>query len=137
MSCKQNIYVTNTTSTSVLADSVIPLTTVVRNRGCIFNLSGESVTISDCGSNYYLVLVDATFTAPATGDVIVTLRQNGVNVTGGSATETISTASTESRSVSITAIVRTYNNRSIDSLTLVDTGVGATFTNVTMSVIPL
>lgn len=134
MSCKPNIYVATTTDTSVVANGILPLATIVRRRESGINLSGNSVSISDCGSNYYKVTVSASFTVPTAGDVTLTLQQNGTNVTGATASTTISTASTEIGSLSFTAIVRTFNNVGIDSLTIVNSGVAATFSNIAMTV---
>lgn len=137
MSCKPNIYVATTSSTAVVANGTLPLTTTVRRRGNDINLSGNAVAINDCGSNYYLVLVNATFTAPVAGVVTLNLQQNGTNVVGATASTTITTATTEVRSLSFTAIVRTFNNIGIDSLSVVNTGVAATFSNIAMEVIKL
>lgn len=98
------------------------------------NLSGNSVAITDTGSNYYLVTVTATFTAPIAGAVTLNLQQNGTNVTGATASTTVTTASTEVRSLSFSAVVRTFNCCGIDSLTIVNSGVGATFSNIAMQV---
>ena len=138
MSCNSLIDVATTTSTSVLANGVIPFSTIVRRRGKEVQQAGNSVIISDCGSNFYLVNVTATFTAPVAGDVTLTLQQNGSEVIGGTASTTITTATTETRSLSFSAIVRTYNSQSIvDVLTLVNSGVAITLSNVAMSVIKL
>lgn len=138
MSCNSLIDVATTTSTSVLSGGVIPFSTVVRRRGREVGQAGSAVAISDCGSNFYLVSVTATFTAPATGIVQLTLQQNGSSVVGGTASTTISTASTEVRSLSFTAIVRTFNNANlVDTLTLVNSGVAITLSSVAMSVIKL
>lgn len=138
MSCNSLIDVATTTSTSVLAGGTIPFATVVRRRGREIGQAGSAVAISDCGSNFYLVSVTATFTAPATGVVELTLQQNGSSIVGGTASTTISTASDEVRSLSFTAIVRTFNNANlVDTLTLVNTGVAITLSNVAMSVIKL
>lgn len=138
MSCNSLIDVATTTSTSVLSGGVIPFSTVVRRRGREVGQAGSAVAISDCGSNFYLVSVTATFTAPATGVVQLTLQQNGSSVVGGTASTTISTASTEVRSLSFTAIVRTFNNANlVDTLTLLNSGVAITLSNVAMSVIKL
>lgn len=77
MSCNSLIDVATTTSTSVLANGVIPFGTIVRRRGKEVQQAGNSVIISDCGSNFYLVNVTATFTAPVAGDVTLALQQNG------------------------------------------------------------
>ena len=130
MSCKSLINVATTTSSSVVANANLPLTTIVRRRGNDVNLSGNSIALTDCGSNYYLVSVTATFTAPVAGIVTLNLQQNGVNVVGATASTTITTATTEVRSLSFTTIIRTFNNVGIDSLTVVNAGVGATFSNI-------
>lgn len=138
MSCNSLIDVATTTSTSVLSGGIIPFSTVVRRRGREVGQAGSAVAISDCGSNFYLVSVTATFTAPATGVVQLTLQQNGSSVVGGTASTTISTVSTEVRSLSFTAIVRTFNNANlVDTLTLLNSGVAITLSNVAMSVIKL
>lgn len=138
MSCNSLIDVATTTSTSVLANGVIPFSTIVRRRGREIGQAGSAVAISDCGSNFYLVNVTATFTAPVAGDVTLTLQQNGSAVIGGTASTTITTATTETHSLSFSAIVRTYNSQSIvDVLTLVNSGVAITLSNVAMSVIKL
>lgn len=137
MSCKSLINVATTASSSVVANDVLPLSTIVRRRGCDVNLSGNAVAITDCGSNYYLVTVTATFTAPVAGVVTLNLQQNGVNVTGATGSSTVTTATTEVRSISFSAIVRTFNTAGIDSLTVVNSGVAATFSNIDVDVIKL
>lgn len=137
MSCKSLIDVATTASSSVVSNATLPLATIVRRRGCDINLSGNSIAITDCGSNYYLVTVTATFTVPVEGVVTLNLQQNGVNVTGATASTTVTTATTEVRSLSFSAIVRTFNNQGIDSLSIVNSGVGATFSNIDMTVVKL
>ena len=134
MACKSLIDVATTSSSAVVTNGTLPLATIVRRRGCDVNLSGNSVAITDCGSNYYLVIVTATFTAPVAGVVTLNLQQNGVNVTGATASDTITTATTEVRSISFPAIIRTFNSRGIDSLSIVNSGAGATFSNIAMTV---
>ena len=137
MSCKSLIDVATTTSTSVLAGATLPLATIVRRRGRDVDLSGNSVAVIDCGSNFYLVTVTATFTAPVAGVISIALQQNGTNVTGATASTTITTASTEVRSLSFSAIVRTYNSAGIDALSIVNTGLAATYSNIDMTVVKL
>lgn len=137
MSCKSLIDVATTASSAVLANGTLPLATIVRRRGCDVNLSGNSIAITDTGSNYYLVAVNATFTAPVAGSITLNLQQNGVNVTGATASTTITTATTEVRSLSFQTVVRTFNNVGIDSLSVVNSGLAATFSNISVSVIKL
>lgn len=134
MSCKSLISVATTASSAVVVNGVLPLSTIVRRRGMDINLSGNAIAITDCGSNYYKVTVTGTFTAPVAGNVTLNLQQNGVNVTGATATTTVTTATTEVRSLSFTTIVRTFNNVGIDSLTVVNAGVAATFSNIAVTV---
>lgn len=134
MSCKSLIDVATTASSAVVANGTLPLATIVRRRGNDVNLSGNSIAITDCGSNYYLVVVTATFTAPVAGVVTLNLQQNGVNVTGATASTTITTATTEVRSLSFPAIIRTFNNNGIDSLSVVNSGVASTFSNIAITV---
>lgn len=134
MSCKSLIDVATTASTSVVANGTLPLSMIVRRRGNDVNLSGNSVAITDCGSNYYRVSITATFTVPVAGIVALNLQQNGVNVTGGTASVTVATATTDVRSLSYSAIVRTFNNQGIDSLSILNAGVAATFSNIAMTV---
>lgn len=137
MSCKSLIDVATTATSAVIANGTLPLATIVRRRGCDVNLSGNSIAITDMGSNYYLVTVNATFTAPVAGTIALALQQNGVTVTGATASTTITTATTEVRSLSFQAIVRTFNNIGIDSLAVVNTGLAATFSNISVSVVKL
>lgn len=134
MACKSLIDVATTSSVSVVANGTLPLATIVRRRGNDVNLSGNSVAITDCGSNYYLVSITATFTVPVAGIVALNLQQNGVNVTGGTASVTVATATTDVRSLSYSTIVRTFNNQGIDSLSILNAGVAATFSNIAMTV---
>lgn len=134
MSCKSLIYVATTTPSAVVANGILPLATIVRRRGRDVNLSGNSIAIMDTGSNYYRVTVTATFTAPVAGTIALALQQNGVAVTGATASTTITTATTEVRSLSFTAIVRTFNSCMIDSLTVINSGLAATFSNIAVDV---
>ena len=133
MSCKSNIYAVNTTSASVVANGTLPLSTTVRRYGCSANLSGNSISLSDAG--YYLVIVNATFTAPVAGTVA--LQDDGVVVPGATASTTVTTATTEVRSLSLAATVRVFCNSAPDALTIVNTGVAATFSNISIDVVKI
>lgn len=137
MSCKSLINVATTALTDVISGATLPLTTIVRRRGDDVNLSGNTIALTDCGSNYYLVAITATFTAPVAGIVTLALQQNGANVVGATASTTITTATTEVRSISFTAIVRTFNGLSLDALSVVNAGVAATFSNIDIVVTKL
>lgn len=135
MSCKSNIYAVNTTSTAVVANAVVPITTIVRRYGQGTNLLGNAVTLNETG--YYLVNVSATFTAPVAGTVAISLQDDGANVPGATGASTITTATTQSQTISFTAIVRVFCGNAPDALTLVNTGVAATFSNVAIDVVKI
>lgn len=133
MSCKSNIYAVNTASTAVTANSTIPVTTIVRRYGSATNLLGNSITLNEAG--YYLVNVSATFTAPVAGNVAITLQSNGTAVSGATGASTITTATTQSSEISFSAIVRVFCGSTPNALTLVNTGVASTFSNVAITVV--
>lgn len=135
MSCKSNIFAANTTSASVVANGTLPISTIVRRYGCAANLSGNSISLSEAG--YYLVNISATFTAPSAGVVTIALQDDGTNVTGATASTTITTASTEARTLNLTAIVRVFCNSAPDALTIINTGVAATFSNIAIDVVKI
>ncbi|WP_281512262.1 hypothetical protein [Mammaliicoccus vitulinus] len=104
-----------------------------------FSDNGTSVTLNQSGM--YHITVTATFTAPAAGDVTLQLYEDGQPISGALATESITTATTEFRSVAIDYFIKVdkdfiMNTFSTDaaSITLVNTGVGATITNVAFNV---
>lgn len=132
MSCKSLIKVITTTSSAVVAGGTLPLTTISRRYGCALNQSGNSVVISEPG--YYKVNINTTFTAPAAGVVTLTLNQNGSAVPGATASTTITTATTEVRNLSFSDEVRVFCGSTPSTLTIVDNGVAATFSNISIIV---
>lgn len=105
-----------------------------------FDVTSNSVALQETGM--YLVDVNATFTAEAAGDVTIQLYENGIAIPGALATETITTPTTEARSISFSYIVSVdcgciLNNQTVLSkvLSLVNTGVEATFSNVVVNIV--
>ena len=134
MACKPLIYTANANSASVVANANLPLGTIARRRTPLIDLGGDSIVISDTGSRYYLVTVSSTFTVPVAGVVTLALQQNGSPVVGATASTTVTTPTTEVRSLSFQAIVRTFNNVGIDTLSVLNSGVAATFSNIAVTV---
>lgn len=133
---KPSIYVANTAETTVETNGVLPLGNIVR-RPCNKNLMliGNELQVLDQYSNYYDVTVSLTFTAATAGDVTVVLEQNGVPVVGATGTQTITTADTETRTISFSSTIRATAGCALDALSLVNTGIPATFSNITIRVI--
>ena len=123
---------TTITDAAVLANGIIPLTTIQRRRGRAIQNGTNSILLNMPG--YYKVTGSVTFTAPAAGVVNIQLQKNNVDVSGITAGETITTATTEVRTLNINGIVRVYCNEDIATLTLVNNGVAITVQNVALDV---
>jgi len=126
------IYLTTPSAASIAENGVLPLTTIVRRRGQCIQQSNDSVVLGAPG--YYHVSVNATFTAPAAGDVTFELRQDNLPVSGGTASTTITTAETEVRSLSFEAIIRVPCCAAPVTLSVVNTGVAITTSNISLAV---
>ena len=126
------IFMTTTTNSSVLANGIIPLTTVQRRRGRVIQNGTNSVLLNAPG--YYKVTGSITFTAPVAGIITAQLQKNNINVSGVTASATITTATTEVRTLNISGIVRVYCNEDVATLTLVNTGLAITVQNVALDV---
>lgn len=128
------LYVVNNTTQTVAANGTIALgTTVHRNCQSQARVNGNAINI--VGAGYFTIDVSATFTAATTGDVTIQLYQDGVAVQGATATGTVATASTQIISVSFTSeILKQCNCNQPLSLTLVNTGAEATYSNIAIRV---
>ena len=126
------IYLATPTVSTVPQNGVLPLTTIVRRRGQSVQQSNDSIVLGAPG--YYHASVTATFTAPAAGTVTLALRQDGVQVQGGTASTTITTATTEVRSLSFEAIIRVPCCGAPVTLTVVNTGVAINTSNIAIAV---
>ena len=135
--CIQLIDVTTTGSNAVATNGILPLSTITRRDGDCINLNGNSIILSDYGSNYYFVTVTVTFTAPEAGVVTLNLQQNGNNVVGATGSATVTTPTTEVRTISFSKIIRTFNCQGTTLLTVANTGVAATFSNIDVAAFKL
>ena len=129
---KDLIYMTTTTNASVLANGVIPLTTIQRRTGCALQDGTNSIIFRAAG--YYKVNGSITFTAPVAGDVTITAQKNNIDIPGITATTTITTADTEIRTLNINGIVKVFCSERGSSLTLVNSDVAITVQNVSLDV---
>lgn len=142
----QLLGIKNITTQTVPALGLVDLGTVYR-RYCTkdvcgfrtFEVTGDSISIQHPGM--YAVTVTATFTAPAAGDVTLQLYEDGVAVPGALATETITTADTEVRTVSFEYLIlvnctRVLNSTAIvKNISVVNTGVEADISNIVVNVL--
>lgn len=130
--CNSLIMMTTTTASSVLAGGVVPLTTIQRGAGQAIRGGSNSVIFNRTG--YYKVNASVTFTAPAAGTITIKAQKNGIDVPGITASTTITTATTEVRTVNVSGIVKVCCCDLPATLTLVNSGVAITTSNVEIDV---
>lgn len=138
---------TRNTSTQALAvGDTLELGSVYRryiSRGkCGLNtyeFNGDSISLQHSG--FYHVTATITFSAPAPGDVVFQLASNGTPIVGATATETITTADTEIKTTTIDfyilvnrGCVANVPTTIIETLSILNTGVASTVTNVIVNV---
>ena len=126
------IFMTNSANADVLANGIIPLTTIQRRRCRAIQNGSNSIVLNEPG--YYKVTGSVTFTAPEAGTITVELQKNSIAVPGITASTTITTADTEVRTLNISGIVRVFCNEGVATLTLVNTGLAITVQNVALDV---
>lgn len=126
------IYLSSPNPVSVLQGATIPLNTIVRRRGCAIQKSGDSIVLGTSG--YYHVSFTETFTAPAAGTVTAQARIDNVPVVGATASTTITTATTEVRSLSYDCVVRVNCCNGPVTLSFVNTGVAINTSNIAVAV---
>jgi hypothetical protein len=104
-----------------------------------FDFSGDGIALQHSG--IYHVTANITFTAPVAGDVTFQLVENGNAIVGATATETITTATTEIRTTAIDYYVLVdsgcvLNSPTIltENISITNTGVASTVTNVIVNV---
>ena len=96
----------SSTSQTINAGGVVALGSIYRKfitrcaKGLdTFVANGTSVSLQHSG--FYKVTAVVTFTAPVAGNITLQFAENGVPITGASATETITTATTETRTITL------------------------------------
>lgn len=136
-----NLYAYNATPVTVLTDGSVPFNIIGRRLGYAITHIAGSTAISLNDTGYYLVAFNATMAESGTaGTVEVKLLQDGEAV-GGAVSSAYSSATDDLETVSFSAIVRVLPNcasvpNNVPSvLTVQNIGVGATLTNVAISIV--
>lgn len=130
------IKTVSSTASSVLAGGTVPIGNTLVTGYCkaAMTLNGNSsVSINDNCVNGYLIAVNATFTAPAAGTVVLNVSRNGTPIEGATASAVVSTANTEVQSLSFTTTVKSLV-AAPDTLSIVNAGVAANFSNVELDI---
>lgn len=135
----------NTSDQTLAVDAVVNLGEVYR-RYCkringyrAFEFNGISVSLQHSG--IYHITAAITFTAPAPGIIEFQLTENGVALPGAIATETITTATTETKTTVIDFYVLVDSGcvlgsptTLIKNIAIQNTGLASTVTNVVFNV---
>ena len=127
------IQVANQSTQVVAADSIISLGSTQRRFGCNLRLSGNGIEVN--GEGYYTVDADVSVAPTAIGPVTVALYNNGIQVPGAIAYDSVSTAGNPT-TLSINATVRQgCCCDSADNLTLVLLAGAGNVQNVSVRVV--
>ena len=135
----------NFTSQDVIANGILNLGAVYR-RYCkrvngirTFDFDGNNIVLQQSG--IYHITVTAVASGDVAGDITLSLFENGIAVPGAVSTQTITTPDTELRTLTIdyyTLVDSTcvLGNSAVaqKAISLVNTGVDATYTSVIMNV---
>ena len=87
---KSLIQTVNQSSQTVAANSIIDLGSVIRRFGCNLRLNGNAIEVN--GEGYYKIDCNVTLAPTAAGNVTIAIFKNGVQLTGATATGSVSTA---------------------------------------------
>ena len=129
----------NNTSQDVAINGLLTFTTDRILTGCTATRNGQTFQLNKPGYYYVTFNADGAATT-AVGDIVVVLQDNGVAVPGAIATFT-TTVADDATNLAFSTIIRVPPSCcAVDNtanLTLVNTGVAATFTNVNLNITKL
>lgn len=133
---KATIKAYNQTSQTVLTNGAVTLlNSNITGGSCRISLDNNGIKINKAGT--YLVVVNANALASAAGDLVLQLFNKGVAEPGAIARATATTTAVENMGFSTIITVDPscccVNNNAL--LTFVNTGVGATYSNIAVNII--
>ena len=127
------IFKVTTTPATILAGGILPLTTIARRRGRLITSENDSISLNAPG--YYKVTATVTASGSEAGDIVLNVLKNGIEIPGLTASETITTATTELRTLTISGTVRVLCGEGSAVLTLVNAStIGITTSNISVAV---
>ena len=129
----------NNASQEVAINGLLTFTTDRILTGCTATRNGQTFQLNKPGYYYVTFNADGAATT-AVGDIVVVLQNNGVAVPGAIATFT-TTVADDATNLAFSTIIRVPPSCcAVDNtanLTLVNTGVAATYTNVNINITKL
>lgn len=132
------LYIVNNAAQALVLDNNVNFGTNIVSTGCVATHSGGSTAIQLNKSGYYKVTGNILLSGTAAGVATMTLNVNGVAYPGAIASHTITTAG-DVVTLPIEAIVHVLpncpcNNSTPATITLTNTGVDVTISNIAVSV---
>ena len=134
----------NTGTQTVLTDGIVSLGTVYRKyckkaTNCLPTFANDSNSITLNGQGVYHITATLVGAGTTAGTLTVQMLENGLPVVGGIASETITTADTELRTLDRYILVDNTcllgcTSTLAKTISFENTGVGATFSNVVVNV---
>ena len=129
----------NVTAQEVAINGLLTFSTDRILTGCTATRNGQTFQLNKPGYYYVTFNADGAATTAA-GDVVVVLQNNGVAVPGAIATQTVAAAD-DAVNLAFSTIIRVPPSCcAVDNtanLTLVNTGVASTYTNVNINITKL
>ena len=129
----------NTTTQEVTANGLLTFSTDRILTGCTATRNGQTFQLNKPGYYYVTFNADGAATTAA-GDIVVVLQNNGIAVPGAIATQTVAAAD-DAVNLAFATIIRVPPSCcAVDNtanLTLVNTGVAATYTSVNINITKL
>ena len=129
----------NNTSQEIAINGLLTFTTDRILTGCTATRNGQTFQLNKPGYYYVTFNADGAATT-AVGDIVVVLQNNGIAVPGAIATFT-TTVADDATNLAFSTIIRVPPSCcAVDNtanLTLVNTGVAATYTNVNINITKL
>ena len=129
----------NITAQEVAINGLLTFSTDRILTGCTATRNGQAFQLNKPGYYYVTFNADGAATT-AVGDVVVVLQNNGVAVPGAIATQTVAAAD-DAVNLAFSTIIRVPPSCcAVDNtanLTLVNTGVAATYTNININITKL
>lgn len=129
----------NITTQEVAANGLLTFSTDRILTGCTATRNGQTFQLNKPGYYYVTFNADGAATTAA-GDIVVVLQNNGIAVPGAIATQTVAAAD-DAVNLAFATIIRVPPSCcAVDNtanLTLVNTGVATTYTNVNINITKL
>lgn len=134
--CPVSVKAFNQTSQTVLQNGSLSfLNSEITGDKCCSIINNNAITLKQAGT--YLITINANALATTADNLTLQLFNKGVAVPGAIGTVTATTTGTEnigfSTLITINSSCNCVNNNAI--LTLINTGVGATYSNVAINII--